>query len=83
LNSGTLKDQKGDERIILKRQTWETTCSIRGSHSGGYEEYHLLGYNPEDGGDMFLRNVGWHSTDYTVLYPRRWYSSRETGCHLD
>jgi hypothetical protein len=20
--------------------------------------YHLLGYNPEDGGDMFLRNVG-------------------------
>jgi hypothetical protein len=24
---------------------------------------------------MFLRNVGRHSTDYTVLYPRRWYSS--------
>jgi hypothetical protein len=29
----------------------------------------------EDGGDMFLRNVGWHSTDYTALYPRRWHSS--------
>jgi hypothetical protein len=29
----------------------------------------------DDGGDMFLRNVGWHSTDYTALYPRRWYSS--------
>jgi hypothetical protein len=30
----------------------------------------------EDGGDMFLRNVGWHSNDYTALYPRKWYSSR-------
>jgi hypothetical protein len=24
---------------------------------------------------MFLRNVGLTSTDYTALYPRRWYSS--------
>jgi hypothetical protein len=32
-----------------------------------------LFFDPEDGGDMFLRNVGWHSTDYTALYPR-WYS---------
>jgi hypothetical protein len=31
--------------------------------------------DPEDGGDMFLRNVGWYSTDYMTLYPRRWYSS--------
>jgi hypothetical protein len=31
--------------------------------------------DPEDGGDTFLRNVGWHSTDYTALYPRRQYSS--------
>jgi hypothetical protein len=30
--------------------------------------------DPEDGGDMFLRNVGWNSTDYTASYPRRWYS---------
>jgi hypothetical protein len=65
-----------------------TLSRIWDSHSGGYEEYYLLGYNaveyqptlppafmlvscsayffdPEDGGDMFLRNVGWHSTDYT------------------
>jgi hypothetical protein len=25
----------------------------------------------EDGGDKFLRNVGRHSTDYTVSYPTR------------
>jgi hypothetical protein len=32
--------------------------------------------NPEDGGDMFLRNVGCISTDYTASHPRRWYSSQ-------
>jgi hypothetical protein len=25
--------------------------------------------DPEDGGDEFLRNVGWHSTDCITLYP--------------
>jgi hypothetical protein len=29
-------------------------------------------FDAEDGGDVFLRKVGWHSTDYTVLYLRRW-----------
>jgi hypothetical protein len=24
-------------------------------------------YNPEDGGDMFLSDVGWFSADYTKL----------------
>jgi hypothetical protein len=28
-------------------------------------------FDPENGGDMYLRNVGWLSTDYTTLYPRR------------
>jgi hypothetical protein len=28
-------------------------------------------FDPENGGDMLHRNVGWHSTDYTALYPRR------------
>jgi hypothetical protein len=26
-------------------------------------------FDPEDGGDMFLRNVGWNSTDYTAHIP--------------
>jgi hypothetical protein len=26
-------------------------------------------FDPEDGGDMFRRNVDWLSTDYTALYP--------------
>jgi hypothetical protein len=28
-----------------------------------------LFFDPEDGGNMFLRNVGWPSTDYTALRP--------------
>jgi hypothetical protein len=31
-------------------------------------------FDPEDGGDMFLRKIGWHSTEYMASYPRR-YSS--------
>jgi hypothetical protein len=38
----------------------------------------LLGlFDPEDWGNMFLRNFGWLSTDYMALYPRRYYSSNE------
>jgi hypothetical protein len=37
----------------------------------------LLGlfFRPEDGGDIFLRNVGLILTDYTALYPRRYNCS--------
>jgi hypothetical protein len=48
----------------------------------GFEALHLIAcwffwtyFDPEDGGDMFLRNVGWNSTDYTASCPRKWYSS--------
>jgi hypothetical protein len=41
-----------------------------------------LFFDPEYGGDMFLRNVGWIPTDYTVLYPRRWYSFILYFCNL-
>jgi hypothetical protein len=33
-------------------------------------------FDSEDGGDMFLQNVGCHLTDYKALYPRRLYSSQ-------
>jgi hypothetical protein len=35
-------------------------------------------FDPKYVGAMFLRNVGWHSTDYTALYTRRWYTSSNT-----
>jgi hypothetical protein len=28
-------------------------------------------FDPEDGGDMFLRNVSYKSRDYTASHPRR------------
>jgi hypothetical protein len=34
-----------------------------------------LFFDLENRGDMFLRNIGWLSTDCTALYPRRWCSS--------
>jgi hypothetical protein len=40
-------------------------------------------FDPEDGGDMFLRNVGCISTDYIASHPRRWYSSvKITTLHI-
>jgi hypothetical protein len=35
-------------------------------------------FDPEDGGDTFLRNVG-SFTDYTALYPRIWQFSFING----
>jgi hypothetical protein len=35
-------------------------------------------FDAEDGGDMFLRNVGCLSTDYTALYRRRYYYSQSS-----
>jgi hypothetical protein len=38
----------------------------------------LLGlyFDPEDGGDMFLENIGSLSVEYTALYSRRQNSSK-------
>jgi hypothetical protein len=56
---------------------WDMTpCSL-------WQACHLLArwfaelfFDPEDGGDTFLRNVGYNSTDYMASYPRRRYSSK-------
>jgi hypothetical protein len=38
-----------------------------------------LFFDPEYGGDMFVRNVGWLSMDYMALYPRRQNYSTEVS----
>jgi hypothetical protein len=50
------------------------SCRIWGCHllTRWFAE---LFFDPEDGGNTILRNVGCNSTDYTASYPRRWYSS--------
>jgi hypothetical protein len=62
------------------RKSWHYFANKRRSldrHSSLADQSHGVFYffNPEDGGDVFLRNVGLNSTDYTASYPRRWYSS--------
>jgi hypothetical protein len=41
----------------------------------GNKQSVLCFFDHEDGGDMFLRNLGSLATDYTALYHRRQYSS--------
>jgi hypothetical protein len=59
-----------------------TPCSVSSVNGRFGETYRPpaglllnLFFDPEDGGDMFLQNVGCNSTDYTASYRRRWYSS--------
>jgi hypothetical protein len=56
------------------RKSAEQETSVR---AGGYPRWvvALLIFDPEDGGNTFLRNVGSYA-DYTVLYPRRWQFSQ-------
>jgi hypothetical protein len=51
------------KKVKVNLSLWQVPCF----HAGM-----LLGFfDSEGGGYMFLRNVGWLSTDYTALYPRR------------
>jgi hypothetical protein len=52
----------------LNYRSYLATCLVAGSCWNYF-------FNPEDEGDMFFRNVGCNSTDYTASHPRRWYSS--------
>jgi hypothetical protein len=60
--------------VIKSTIFWDITpCSPLSVNRRGF----LLNlfFNHEDGGDIFLRMVGWHAIDDTTLYPRRRYSS--------
>jgi hypothetical protein len=56
---------------------WDVTpCSLLGCNRKVDSPAYLLVlveifFDPEDGGDMLLRNVGSISTDYTASHPRR------------
>jgi hypothetical protein len=68
----TLKKKRrsaGTNRHQLKNRKMSTTLLATRFQAG-----FLLGlfFDSEYGGDMFFRNVGWLSTDYTALYPRRY-----------
>jgi hypothetical protein len=59
---------KGTYRLHLQGRRISRT---RNQHESRWQAELGLFFDPEDGGDMFLRNVGCNSTDYTVSYPRR------------
>jgi hypothetical protein len=84
-----LRPKLGDSKFFMKSSIfWDITpCSaLKDSRRFG-ETYLIFGFplpggfllglllNPEDGGDIFLQNVGCLSTDYTALYPKRQNSS--------
>jgi hypothetical protein len=52
---------------------WTCRLHLRGWRVRHARNQHEVGnlFKPEDGGDMFLRNVSWHWMDYIVLYPKR------------
>jgi hypothetical protein len=54
----------------------ENQSSRKPARSRWLDILSLLIFDPEDGGDTFLRNVGSHR-HYTVLYPRRWQHSAD------
>jgi hypothetical protein len=57
------------QSYIPEAQGLDPFCSILTPIKLMKKYYFLLGlfFDPEDGGDMFLRNVGGISTDYTAL----------------
>jgi hypothetical protein len=69
--------------VVMKRSLfWNITSWSHVESNKGYRRIcrlHILAdflinlsFEPDHRGDIFLRNVGWFSTDYMVLYPRRW-----------
>jgi hypothetical protein len=61
------RDESNSRRFPqFQHHIWSSACYL--FHSGV-----LIGllFNPENGDDMFLRNLGWRSVVYIALYPRR------------
>jgi hypothetical protein len=54
---------------------WSACCLL---HAGFLL---VLFFSPEDGCNIFIRNVGLLSAYYTTLYPRRYYSSSFISLH--
>jgi hypothetical protein len=69
-------------RVVVRWKTTEVS-EERALLATCFHSGFLLGlfFDPEHEGDMFLRNVGWLSTDYTVLYPRT-QNSLQRSCHF-
>jgi hypothetical protein len=56
------------EKISWARNQRESRLIVTRFHAGSLLS---LFYYPEDGGDMFLRNIRWHSTNYTVFISQK------------
>jgi hypothetical protein len=64
-SSGSKNKSSSSFHLLLNWNQRKSKCQ---------EELDLF-FDPEDGGDMILRNVSWFSTGYAALYPRRQNSS--------
>jgi hypothetical protein len=62
-------------RRIKARKRYEAVSKYRTAEIAISFWFLGLFFDPEDGGDMYLRNVGPLSADYIALYPRRQNSS--------
>jgi hypothetical protein len=62
-----------DTVVVMKNVT---PCSLVDIHRHLEETYFLLKifYDPEDGGNMYFRNVSGILPDYMAFHPRKWYS---------
>jgi hypothetical protein len=65
--------------FLYNPKFWLADCSATCFHDG-----FLLGsfFDSEDGDNMFLQNVGWHSMDYIALYPTPVRTSNPTWKHM-
>lgn len=66
--------------VLMKNVAWIFIVKESARQEASMKQVHIsfvlgLSLNPENGGIMFLWNVGWLAVKYTALYPRRYNSS--------